>query len=336
MKFGVVVPTCTEGLVYPLPFGDHHSLMDLALEAEQLGFDSILVNDHLTTQGYVREAWDDPPRYWEPLTTLAWIAARTSVVRLMTGVIVLPVRDPVLLAKQVATLDHLSDGRVTLGVGVGAYREEFVAVRPDMRGARRGVLVEEGMRALRALFTDRVASLDGDLVRFHDVEMYPKPVQDPLPMYSSGNADATLRRAARHCDGWMPAGMGMDALATGIDTLRDYVRAEGRPVDDMRIAPQLVIGVAATTEAAHELFLTSQVHEHLVSLRQSTLRDVAVDSFVSANLLGTPDQVVARIQAMVDLGVDELPGLIVIGNTPDELAAQMRLIAAEVMPAFAG
>lgn len=333
MRFGVAIPTCTEGLVYPLPFSDHRALMDLTLEAEQLGFDSILVNDHLSTQGYVRDAWPDPPRYYEPLMTLAWVAARTSVIRLMTGVIVLPVREPVVLAKQVSTLDHLSDGRVTLGVGVGAYREEYEAVRPDLRGHTRAVTMGEGLQALRTLFTDPSASMDGEVVRFTEVEMHPKPVQDPLPIYSSGNAEGTLRRAARWCDGWMPAGIGMARLEEGMGQLRELLVAEGREPDAVRVAPQLVIGLGTTTEAATELFLRSQVHEHLVSLQQSTLRDVAVDTFVSTNLIGTPDQVVARIREMAALGVEELAGLIVIGNTPEELAAQMRMVAEEVIPA---
>src|SRR5262245_38677772 len=102
MKFGVEVPTCTAGMMYPVPFASAEDVIRLAAEAEQLGYHDVAGNDHLSTQRYVREAWSRPPDYFEPLLVLANIAARTSVVRLTTGILVLPMRDPVLLAKQVA------------------------------------------------------------------------------------------------------------------------------------------------------------------------------------------------------------------------------------------
>lgn len=334
MKFGVTLPTCTEGLVYPLPFGDHRDLLTLAREAEDLGFDSVLVNDHLSTQAYVRRMFADPPRYYEPLMTLAWIASQTTRIRLMTGVVVLPVRDPVLLAKQVTTLDHMSDGRLTLGVGVGAYREEFEAVRPQLRTASRAHVMSESLQALRLLFTERRADMDGDHVQFSDIEMHPKPIQSPLPIYSSGNAEGTLRRAAAYCDGWMPAGLTMARLGAGITQLRGYAAEAGRDPRTLAIAPQMVICLAPTRDRAAELFQSSQVHEHLVSLQQSTLQGMAVDSYVESNLIGTPDDVCAHITELQALGVTELAGLIVIGSTPQELVAQMRMISDEVTPAF--
>lgn len=335
MRFGVALPTCAEGLVYPLPFGDHHDLMRLAVAAEELGFDSVLVNDHLTTQRYVRAQFSDPPRYYEPLITLAWVAARTARIRLMTGVVVLPVREPVLLAKQVATLDQMSGGRVVLGVGVGAYREEFEAVRPDLSAIPRAELMDEGLRAVRELLDAREASFEGRHLRFADVELFPKPAQDRLPIYSSGNADGTLRRAALHCDGWMPAGMPLDRLVEGLTTLRRYAADAGRDPDAIAIAPQLVIGVASTREEAARRFRSSQVHEHLVSLQQSTLRGTAIEDFLDSNLIGTPDEIISKLQALAAVGVTELAGLIVIGSTPQELHEQMAMIATEVMPALA-
>ena len=103
MKFGIEVPTCTAGMMYPIPFASAQDVVRMAVEAEQLGYYDVGGNDHLSTQRYVREAWGQPPDYFEPLITLANIAARTSVVRLTTGILVLPMRDPVLLAKQVGT-----------------------------------------------------------------------------------------------------------------------------------------------------------------------------------------------------------------------------------------
>src|SRR5256886_9508018 len=119
------------------------------------------------------------------------------------------------LAKQVATLDQLSGGRVILGVGTGAYREEYEALYPDAREARRGEIVDEGMRALRLLFTERKASFRGKHVRFQDVECFPKPRQSPLPMYAGGNHPEVRRRAGEYGEGWWPAVLSPQESARG-------------------------------------------------------------------------------------------------------------------------
>src|SRR3954471_9349899 len=106
MKFGVEVPTCTAGMMHPARFATIGEVIDIAVEAEQLGYYDVGGNDHLSTQRYVRDAWSSPPDYFEPLITLSNIAARTSVLRLTTGILVLPMRQPVLAAKQIATLDN--------------------------------------------------------------------------------------------------------------------------------------------------------------------------------------------------------------------------------------
>src|SRR5207237_215343 len=126
----------------------------------------------LTTQRYVQRDWPQPPNFYEPLITFAWVAARTERIRLATGIIVLPMRGIPVLAKQVATLDQLSGGRVILGVGTGAYREEYEALFPDAKNVHRGTIVDEGMRALRLLFTERRATFRGTYVHFEEVECF--------------------------------------------------------------------------------------------------------------------------------------------------------------------
>src|SRR3990170_4962114 len=114
MKFGVGIPTCTEGMMYPVPYATPDGLVKMCEAAEALGFDHVMGNDHVSTQAYVRKTFPDPPTFYEPMLAM--------------GVVVLPLRHPVSLAKQAATFDHFSGGRLILGVGVGAYREEFVAM----------------------------------------------------------------------------------------------------------------------------------------------------------------------------------------------------------------
>lgn len=334
MKFGVGLPTCTAGMMYPTPFAAAEEVVDIAVEAEQLGYHEVAGNDHISTQRYVRERFPVPPDFFEPLVTYAYIAARTSTLRLTTGILVLPMRHPVLLAKQVATLDQLSNGRVTLGTGVGAYREELEASLPQLASANRSRLVAESLDSLELLFTQRRASYHGRHHSFEDVEMYPKPVQDPLPIYSGGNADGSIRRAAR-LQGWLPAGLSPEGLAEGRERLAGYAAEAGRDIAEIAIAPQVMVCLGSTTEEAERRFRASQLHHHLVTLQQSTLKEVDVGSFVPNNLIGTPDHVCAKVQAFAEAGADHLCGMLFAADSVADLREQMRLFAETVMPAFA-
>ena len=120
-NFGLGIATGTEGLMYPIPYSSARDVVDLSVYAEKLGFHSVWGNDHITTQNYVREEFDNkPPRYYAPLLELAAIAERTTTLKLATALLVIPFRNPLVMAKEIATLDQLSGGRVMLGVGLGA------------------------------------------------------------------------------------------------------------------------------------------------------------------------------------------------------------------------
>lgn len=335
MRFGVGLPTATAGMMYPTPFASAAEVVDIAVEAEQLGYYEVAGNDHITTQAYVRESYPVPPDFFEPLVTYGFIAARTSVLRLMTGILVLPMRQPVLLAKQLSTLDQLSGGRIMVGAGVGAYREEFVASQPHLAKANRSRLMNECLESLRLLFNERRAAYAGEYIQFDDIEMFPKPVQSPLPIYPAGNADASLRRAARFGQGWLPAGLGPAGIAAGREKLHEYAALEGRRGADLAIAPQVMVCIADTRQEAEQRFRDSQLFHHLVTLQQSTLKDVSVDSYVSNNCIGTPDDVIAKVHEFQQAGANHLAGIYFAANTVDEMTAQMRLFAKHVLPSFA-
>lgn len=334
MKFGVEIPTCTAGMMYPVPFATAQDVIRVAVEAEQLGYHDVGGNDHLSTQQYVRRAWASPPDYFEPLTVLANVAARTSVVRLTTGILVLPMRDPVLLAKQVATLDQLSGGRVTLGVAVGGYRDEFETVAPDLRSAARADLITEGIEALRALFTERRATYHGKYRRFEDVESYPKPVQSPLPIYSGGNVEGSMRRAGERCEGWLPAKLGPAAIAAGRTRVAEYARRAGREPSAITTALQSVVCLGETTEQAHARFTASAFDLFRRSLERTMTRGVSREDYLAANLIGTPDQVCEKVAAFERAGLDHFCATLFVANTVDELLEQMRVFARYVLPAF--
>jgi probable F420-dependent oxidoreductase len=322
-------------MAYAIRFADHEGVLRLATRAEDLGFDSVLVNDHLSTMPYVREMFSEPPRFYEPMVTLTYIASHTTTLRMMTGVVVIPMREPVLLAKQVATLDQISGGRLILGVGVGAYRAEFEAVYPARMGIPRGELVAEGIQAMKLLFEERRASFDGEHFAFTDVEMFPKPHQDPFPIYSCGNAEGTIQRAAKWGAGWMPAGMPAERLRSGVQRLRDYAAEAGRADVAIDVAPQLVLCLGRDPRAAMEKFSRSQAHEHLVSLRASTLKGIDIAGYAEQNLIGSPEQVIDRIERLREAGATELAGMIVVADDEKDMAEQMELFSAEVMPHFA-
>jgi probable F420-dependent oxidoreductase len=334
MKFGVDVPTCLAGMAYPVPFATADDVVRIAVEAEQLGYDEVSGNDHLSTQRFVRQAWPAPPDYFEPLMMLATIAAKTSVVRLGTGILVLPMRDPVLLAKQVATLDHISGGRVTLAVAAGGYRDEFESVAPDLADASRVDLMAEGIESLRLLFEQRRSTYEGKYRRFVDVESYPKPVQSPLPIYSGGNARGALRRAGERCEGWLPAKIGPAEIAAGRAKVSTFARAAGRDPAAITMGLQTVVCIADTAREARERLERSTFDLFRRSLKDTMMKDIDLDKYLADNLIGTPDEVCAKVAAFEEAGLDGFFATLFVANTVGEMLEQMRLFARYVLPAF--
>ncbi len=331
MRFGLGVPTATEGMMYPVPFASATEAVRLGVAAEELGFESVWGNDHLTTQTYVREEFPDPPRFYDPLGYLAYLAARTERLRLATCVLVLPFRHPVLIAKQIATLDHLSGGRAVLGVGIGAYREEFESTWPG-RPVNRGAYAAECLEALDLLFTQRRATYQGEWLSFTDVESYPKPLQARLPVLSGGNAPGSRQRAALLADGWLPACLSPAEVAAGRREIAATAERAGRRLGDgFEVALQVGVSMAPTREQALARFRSSQVYAHLRSLSRSTLKDQDLGDLEVRNLLGTPDDVREQVASYAEAGVDTLAGLLLATDTVGETLEAMEAFAAEVI-----
>ena len=137
MRVSLGLPTCMEGMMYPVPFISSDQIVDVAKLAEVCGYHSVWGNDHMTTQRYVRKEFKQPPNFWEVLITLSFVVAETKKLRVATGVLIPAMRrDIVVTAKQLATLDQFSKGRLMVGMGVGAYREEFESLNPDWQVKR--------------------------------------------------------------------------------------------------------------------------------------------------------------------------------------------------------
>jgi probable F420-dependent oxidoreductase len=320
-------------MMYPVPFAKPSDILPTAMLCEHLGYDSVWGNDHMTTQRYVRREFSQPPNFYEPLITFSYVAARTTRLRLATGIVVLPMRHMAVLAKQVATLDQLSGGRVILGVGAGAYREEYEALFPDAKDVHRGTLVDEGMRALRLLFTERRASFRGRYVRFEDVECFPKPAQAPLPIYAGGNHPEVRRRAGAYAEGWMPAVLSPDEIRAGVADVHRAAEKAGRDGTTIDIAPQLAVSLGRTREDARRRFEASQLFKHLESLETTTLR-AQTGGFEGRSLIGSPDQICERIRLYEQAGVTTLSALLFVANSVPEMQDAIELFGREVLPSF--
>jgi probable F420-dependent oxidoreductase len=332
MRISAGLPTGMEGLTYPIPFSDPENVIRIAQAAEKFGYDSVWGNDHMTTQNYVRAEYPVPPRFWEPLITYAFVLSHTRTLKVGTGVLVLPMRrDIVVMAKQIATLDHFGGGRLEIGVGIGAYREEFDALQPDSR-LKRSDIVDEGVAALTRLFTERVASFAGKFYRFRDVELWPKPLQPHIPIYIGGNHVNNIRRTVAGADGWLPAGMHVERLRAGVKLLREQAAQAGRNPASIEVAPQFVVHLGRTHEAAIARFRQGQMNKHLTSLAKSTLKGQGTATHEEINLIGTPSEVIDKANAFREAGVTHFLGLYFAANAVDELIDQMQMFAEEVAP----
>ena len=197
--------------------------------------------------GHVRERIGSRP-YYEPLTLLAYVAARTSRVRLGTSVLVLPYHNPIRLAKAAATLDVLSGGRLILGVGVGAIEQEMEAMGTAFK--ERGRFSDEAIAAMRALWIEAEPRFDGVWSRFAGMPFSPKPVQRPsIPVVIGGVSPAAIRRAARLGDGWQPLGLAPEALRAGMARLREEARAHGRAAAAIPVSLALNLGTGRAGRA---------------------------------------------------------------------------------------
>ena len=193
MKVGFGIPN-NQGVEDP------NDLVAIAVKAEALGFASVWVREHLFHSSYVAERLGDRP-YHDALTVLTAIACATRTVRLGTSVLVLPWHDPARLGKMVATLDQLSKGRVSLGVGVATTRDEFENLGVDF--TTRGRRMDEILDALRALWTQDIPEYSGRFYRFSGLRFSPKPWQKPYPpLLIGGSSEAARLRVARVGDGW--------------------------------------------------------------------------------------------------------------------------------------
>ncbi|MDG6990438.1 MAG: LLM class F420-dependent oxidoreductase [Nitrososphaerota archaeon] len=209
MKFGYILPN----------YGDKitpQELLEISAVCEECGYDSVWATDHVILPTELREPYG---QLIEPMTMLAFIASRREKLRVGTSILVLPQRNPILVAKQAAALDVLSEGRLILGVGVGWAEKEFGFLGADF--GRRGKVMDESIVLMRKLWNDDVVDFEGRFFRVREALFFPKPLNRAVPVWIGGNGSPSLRRAAAYGDGWHPVGPDLEDFAKGAAKIRE-------------------------------------------------------------------------------------------------------------------
>ena len=232
------------GYVTPNSFGleTPQQVVDLAVRAEELGVDSLWVSHHVLHRGFVGERLQGKP-YHDPLVVLTAMAGATSRARLGTSVLVVPYLHPMPTAKALATIDHLSQGRVDVGVGVGGLRVEHddIAQVPFEERGRYG---NEFLEVMRLLWSEQPVSFAGRYFSFTDLQALPGPFQKGgLPLLVGGGGQAAWERAARFGDGWHGIALKPKEVPTHVDALRRAFEAQGRSFDGLPFQLRLHISV---------------------------------------------------------------------------------------------
>jgi probable F420-dependent oxidoreductase len=309
----------------------------VAEAAEALGFDGVSVQDHmLSSRGTSpcghRHDGDDRD-VLESLATLAYIAARTDRVKLLTGVLILPFRDLFWVAKTAATVDVLSRGRLVLGVGLGwpkgtrdpvqrmslhadlARRETELFEPPRPRGR----LMDEMLEALDRLWAEPDASYAGEFLRFDGVDLRPRPIQRPRPpIWVGGRAEAAHRRAATLADGWFPSQASVEVLAEGRARTLGIAAAAGRPAP--RFAVNLFVSVDRDGDAARDVVRDGLGHRFQTEA-----------GLFASTIAGSPEEVADRLRAYIGAGCSAFD-LKILPLAIEPTLAQIELLAREVLP----
>jgi probable F420-dependent oxidoreductase len=233
------------------PVATRQNVLAFARRMEALGYESLWASDHVVIPHTIqsRYPYSDtgkfplPPdaTFLEPLTTLALVAGVTERVKLGTTILVLPHRHPVLAAKSLSTLDHLSGGRVILGAGVGWMREEIELLGVPFD--RRGVWSDEAIRVMRACWRDERTQHRGEFFAFDEVGVFPKPVRGDIPIWIGGHTPRALKRVVTLADGWHAAFPSADALEHGITLLRQECERQQRRFSDLAITVRVGLSI---------------------------------------------------------------------------------------------
>jgi len=237
VKFGAVFPQIEFG-------NDPVAIRDYAQAAEGMGFEHIIVYDHVVgANAASRPGWSGAYNhnnpFHEPFVFFGYLAGVTETIGLVTAVIILPQRQTALVAKQAAEVDVLSGGRLRLGIGTGWNQVEYEALGENFHN--RGRRSEEQIKLMRQLWTNELVTFDGRWHKVTDAGINPLPVQRPIPVWLGGSADQVIKRVATIADGWFPAMRPDDRVRAALDRIRSLATEAGRDPADIGIQSSVSI-----------------------------------------------------------------------------------------------
>jgi probable F420-dependent oxidoreductase len=237
MKFGIALPNF--GM-----YAERDSILRVAKTAEDLGFDSIWVSDHIVIpeshHGFGNV-------FYEPLITLSYISALTKRISLGASVIILPYRNPMVLAKMLSTLDVLSEGRLILGVGAGWLKEEFQALGASYE--KREIITDEYIQVLKILWSQDKPRFAGKYSKFSDINFLPKPIQRPHPpIWVGGNSLTAIRRAVNLCNGWHPVGLTPNEIKERVNYINELLTEKKKGKSDFTISLRKNLQIKGASE----------------------------------------------------------------------------------------
>jgi len=325
MKFGLVVPNFCGG-VRGAEVPELQDIVRFGQKAERLGFDCLWVIDHLCV------GWPIYSTTWlDPIVTLAALAPVTQTIGLGTSIIVLPLRPPPIVAKEIASLDILSHGRVRFGVGNGWWEEEFQSCGISIR--ERGARTEEGLDIIQKLWAEETVSYDGKFYKFKDVAVVPRPLQKPRPpIWMAGGsaigqaqtvyqvkASPVLKRIAKFADVWLSrAYTDLDRLSNDWKMLQGYLPDFGRSTKDISFGhiTWICLTEGKSEETVQKLFA------NCLSIPFSEVKKEAV--------MGTRKEIISQLEQLEEIGI--VYNVLWPTHDDDEL---LNFLSKEVIPRFA-
>jgi len=322
-RFGIFVGGATHVGVIP----------DMVVAAERLGYDSFWVSDHLFLPSVFYEAVGmDPGKgecaVLEAWTTLSAAAAVTKKIMLGVGVTPLPLRDPAILAKQVATIDYISGGRVILGAGAGWNRREFEAygIRWDSHPVRIAKMLE-GLEVIKRLWTQPFASYQGRYYKLREAPLWPKPIQKPHPpIWFGGTSQSIMEATVQYGDGWVPYCPTAEEFKEKFSKLENLIEKAGRHVREIVPACVLLAHIASDLNEARAAI------ESIIKLRGSrTLKPERWEDAKETIVYGGADDCISKIEEYLKIGVKHILLEMVI---PEEALNCIKLFGERVLPYF--
>lgn len=321
------------------PLASPEAIVRVAKESEAAGFDSIWVHDHLTWTEEIHRTHissgseealelNDHPDFYEAMTTLAYLGGVVSRARLGIACLVVPCRNPVYAAKQVASLDVMTGGRLDLGVGIGSpatiHSREYEIV--GAKRSVRGKICDDYIQAMKAIWTTHPSTYEGEFVSFTKAEIYPKPLQKPHPpLWVGGWTEAAMKRTARLGDGWLPAWLKPRDIGERFQQVKKMAAELGRDPGKIHLGIEVYVSIDRDANRARENALAT-----FQASRGTYERAMTIEFLQDVSLIGSPEQIREQVWAYAQAGVSHFEAKFIYSDL-DGLSEMIQLFSREVL-----